>query len=84
MDLLCIQLNVLVPAVICIHQSKLPRIYTYFIYTETARTIERFFVHMLVRLDRSQPSLRFLRRFSFFITPSNAINTSIQRIRLQY
>ena len=51
----------------CIHQLSLPRIYTcFFNYIETARMIERLFVHLLVRLDRNHPSLRFLRRFSFF------------------
>ena len=40
-------------------------LYVFLIYTETARMIERLFVHLLVRLDRNHPSLRFLRRFSF-------------------
>ena len=40
-------------------------LYVFFNYTETAWMIERLFVHLLVQLDRSHPSLRFLRRFSF-------------------
>ena len=35
--------------------------------------IERLFVHLLIQLHRKHPSLRFLRRFSFFITPSLSI-----------
>ena len=42
-------------------------LYVFFNYTETARMIERLFVHKLIRLDRNQPSLRFLRRFSFLL-----------------
>ena len=50
----------------CIHQLNLPRIYTcFFNYLETARMIERLFVHLLVQLRRNHPSLHFLRRFSF-------------------
>ena len=41
-------------------------LYVFFNYTETARMIERLFVHLLVELDRNHSSLRFLRRFSFY------------------
>ena len=41
--------------------------YVFFNYLETARMIERLFVHLLVQLDRNHLSLRFLRRFSFLL-----------------
>ena len=41
-------------------------LYVFLNYTETARMIERLFIHLLVQLDRNHPSLRFLRRFSFY------------------
>ena len=39
-------------------------LYVFFNYSETARMIERLFVHLLVQLHRNHPSLRFLRRFT--------------------
>ena len=43
-------------------------LYVFLTYTKTARMIKRLFVHELIRLDRNHPSLRFLRRFSFYFT----------------
>ena len=45
-------------------------LYVFFNYSETARMIERLFVHLLLLLDRNHRSLRFLRRFFFLLQPS--------------